>query len=257
MLLVRIVISAGDVLANGENSGETLDQPGGGPFQTLTAGYRFFVVESAEAARDALAVRQTVYTEKVGRPIDVPDELDERAWLLAAKDIESDAVVGTMRVTPRERGPFECEKFFDLPLRLTQGVAVEITRFAVLPQHRKRAGALPTVSLGLFRLSTDLCRRIDARWVVIASQEPQIETYRWLGFEQTGIVSDYGALAGASHELLWHDFRRLGDFSWHGMHEFFGDFARSEIVLPETLPEPGAWLRRLRRGRAAAAGQGS
>ncbi len=244
-------------MASGETNGRGAARPGRDPYAGLTAGLRFFVIDDNAAARAALDVRLGVYTRKVGEPIEVPDEFDTRSWLLAAEHLASRKIVGTMRITPRDRGPFECEQFFDLPLRLRQGVAVEITRFAILPAYRRRPDSLPAVSLGLFRLSTDLCRRIDADWVVIASREEQIETYRWLGFEQTGLITDYGSLAGAPHELLWHDFKKLGSFEWHGLHEFFGGHGRPEIVLPETLPEPGLWLRRLRHGRTAAAGNAS
>ncbi len=231
--------------------------PESDPWGDLTAGYRFFLVEEAGDAREALDLRRGIYDDKVGQPVDVPDEIDSRTWLLAALHTESDQIVGTMRITPRDRGAFECEQFFDLPLRLTRGVATEITRFAVLPLHRKKPDALPAVSLGLFRLSMDLVRRIDADWVVIASQPDQIETYRWLGFEQTGIIANYGTLADAPHELLWHDFKKLGSFEWHPLHQFFGEFPRPEVVLRDPLPEPGAWLRRLRRGRGAVAGSGA
>lgn len=244
-------------MARGENTSDcTARRPGHDAWAGLTAGYRFFVVETPADAREALDVRQAVYTRKVGAPIQVPDDIDARAWLLAAEHVDSGQIVGTMRVAPRDRGPFECEEFFDLPLRLRRGLPVEIARFAIVPQHRKGPESTPAVSLGLFRLSTDLCRRIRAHWVVIASRAKQVEIYRWLGFEQTGIISNYGSLAGAPHELLWHDFSRLGNFDWHSMYEFFGGHTRPEIVLPDVLPEPGAWLRRLRRGRAAGAGAG-
>jgi len=244
-------------MARGEQSGGTAIRPGADPWASLTAGYRFFLVDDPTSAREALDVRLDVYTQKVGRAIEVPDVLDERAWLLAAEHLESGRIVGTMRVAPRDHGPFECERFFDVPVRLRHELSVEITRFAVLPSHRKKPDSLPAVSLGLFRLSTDLCRRLRTSWVVIASRTEQIETYRWLGFEQTGVVSSYGSLGGAPHELLWHDFPRLGGFEWHAMYEFFGARARAEIQLPDVLPEPGAWLRPLRRSRVAVAGSTS
>ncbi len=237
-----------------EPDGEARQQRGGDPWAELTADYQFFIVEEPRDAREALDLRLAAYTQKLSRQIEVPDELDERAWLLAAKHTPSGEIVGAMRLAPRDRGPLECEQFFDLPLRLQRGLAVEITRFSVHPLHRKRPDSLPPVSLGLFRLSADLCRRIDASWVVIASRPEQVETYRWLGFEQTGIKSEYEKLGGAPHELLWHDFQKLGSFDWHGMFEFFGPHDRPEIELVDPLPAPGAWLRRLRRGRAATAG---
>lgn len=239
---------------NRPRSSEPTARGSGAPWDRLTAGYRFFVVESAADAREALDIRRVVYEEKLGHSIDVPDEIDERAWLLAAQHVDSSQIVGAMRLVPSDRGVLECEQYFDLPLRLRQGLSVEITRFSVLRRHRKRADSLPPVSLGLFRLSTDVCRALDARWVVIASGPEQIDTYRWLGFEQTGIISEYDSLGGAPHELLWHDFRKLGSFEAHSLHEFFGPFPRPEIQLTIPLPEPGEWLRRMRRGRTATAG---
>lgn len=235
-------------------SPETATRDSGAPWDRLTAGYRFFVVESPADAREALDVRRVVYEEKIGHAIEVPDEIDDRAWLLAAEHVDSGQIVGAMRLVPSDRGALECEQFFDLPLRLQRGLSVEITRFSVLRRHRRRPDSLPPVSLGLFRLSTDVCRALEARWVVIASGPDQIDTYRWLGFERTGIISQYETLGGAPHELLWHDFEKLGSFEAHSLHEFFGPYPRPEIRLTTPLPEPGEWLRRMRRGRTAAAG---
>lgn len=244
-------------MERGEKSGGAPGRPGVDPWATLTAGYRFFVVAGSTDAREALDVRSRVYGQKVGSPIEVPDAFDEYTWLLGAVHTASDRIVGTMRITPHRGGPFECEEFFDLPLRFRQERAVEITRFAVLPEHRRRADSLPPVSLGLFHLASGLCRKIEADCVVIASRAEQISTYRWLGFEQTGLISNYGTLADAPHELLWLDFARLGRFEWHALSEFFAGHARPEIHLPEQLPAAGQWLRDLRRGQAASAGQAS
>lgn len=227
------------------------------PWDELTAGYRFFVVERAIAAREALDLRRNVYERKLGKTLEVPDPIDERAWLLAAEHTDSEQIVGTMRLAPSDHGALECEESFDLPLRLRQGLSVEITRFSVHPLHRRKPDSLPPVSLGLFRLATDVCRRIDARWVVIASGPEQVDTYQWLAFERTGIISEYEALGGAPHELLWHDFQKHGSFESHPLAGFFGPAPRPEIQMPDKLPAPGAWLRRMRRGRAATAGSES
>jgi hypothetical protein len=224
------------------------------PLEQLLAGYRFTLAEDRRLVDGALAVRRAAYKAKLGADLPVPDECDGRSWLLAAEEATEGRIVGTLRITPREGGPLECERYFELPMRFRMGLSCELTRFAITPAHRKNGADLPVVKLGLFKLANELLLRIGARWLVIASRPDQIRTYDWLGFERLGARANYGALGGSEHELLWADFPTFTRFEGHPFRPFFRVIRHREIVLPSQIPEAGAWLRHLRPARVAAAG---
>jgi hypothetical protein len=224
------------------------------PLELLLAGYRFTLANDFRHVDGALAVRRAAYRAKLGAELPVPDGCDPRSWLLAAEETATGNIVGTLRITPREGGPLECEEFFELPMRFRLGLSCELTRFAITPAHRKNGADLPVVKLGLFKLANELLLRIGARWLVIASRPEQIRTYDWLGFERAGLRGSYGALGGSEHELLWADFPNFTRFEGHAFRPFFRVIRHPEIVLPNEIPEAGAWLRHLRPARVATAG---
>lgn len=236
---------------------ETLSPKPGAPdpdgFRDFLRGYRFHFAMDRASAEGALEIRRKVYSAKTDGDFPVPDDVDVRSWLLAAEDVARGRVIGTMRMTPREAGPFECERYFDLPMHVRTGRAIEITRFAIDPKHRRKAIDLPVVSVGLFKLVIEFCLRTQVQWLVIAARPEQIPTYEWLGFQRTGFHAPYGVLADSSHELLWLDFPTKVRFEGHPFRAFFRDIRHEEIVLPDPLPQPGEWLRELRPARIAAA----
>lgn len=221
------------------------------PFRELLRGHRFTVCDDDERAAGGLAVRRRVYVEDGGYAIPVPDAYDTRSWLLVAEDLAAGCVVGTMRITPRGAGRFEAEEYFALPAHLRTPAACEISRFAILPAWRKSKTFLPVVSLGLFKCALLFLGSIGARYAVIASRPERLWTYEWLLFERTGLVARYAKLAGAEHELLWHDMTRVaGAYATHPLGAFFADDSR-EIVVPERTPPLGIAAGRLRLARTA------
>src|SRR5947207_4382285 len=130
---------------------ESLDD-GALPFADLLRGYRFRVCTDPASFAAALDVRRRVYQGGCGYDVPVPDEYDGRSWLLLAEHEESGEAVGTMRITPRSAGPLEAEEYFRLPRHLLSPRTAEVTRFAILPEHRRGEGVMPSVSFGLFKL---------------------------------------------------------------------------------------------------------
>jgi hypothetical protein len=222
-------------------------------FRDYLRGYRFRFATDRAAAQGALEVRRKVYSAKTDGDLRTPDAIDARSWLLAAEDVAHGRIIGTMRMTPRDAGPFECEQYFTLPTHVRTGTSIEITRFAIDPCHRRKAIALPVVSVGLFKLVIEFCLRTQVQWLVIAARPEQIRTYEWLGFQRTRFHAPYGILADSSHELLWLDFPTKVRFEGHPFRAFFRDVRHDEIELPAALPRPGEWLRELRPARIAAA----
>jgi hypothetical protein len=200
-------------------------------------GYRFSVCKDAEAAARALDVRREVYVAGKGYGVPVPDAYDCRSWILAAEHVASGRIVGTMRLTPRFAGPFECEEYFSVPQNLRASDCIELNRFAILPAFRKGTTFLPVVSLGLFRLVQHVLSQTNARHMVIASRAQQLWTYSWLRFESTGIVANYGSLADAEHELLFCDYSRYaGAMQGHPFAEFLLESQHPEVIVPTMLP---------------------
>ena len=206
----------------------------------ILQGYRFSLCDSPEAVERALDVRRRVYVEGVGYDVPVPDAYDHRSWLLLAEDEATGQAVGSMRLTPRFAGPFELEEYFTLPASLRSPRDVEVNRFAILPEYRKGKTFLPSVSLGLFKLTMRFLQSINARHLVIASKPERIWTYEWMAFRQTGHVARYGSLDSIEHALLEYDLRHAAElFAGHPFESFFMGLDYREVVLPSRLPELG------------------
>lgn len=202
----------------------------------LFKGYRFTVCTTPARAALALEVRRQVYRES-GYDVPVPDEYDGRSWLLLAEDMRTGKPVGSLRMTPRFAGVLECEEYFTLPSKLATPYAIELTRFAILPEYRKGKTFLPIVSMGLFKLVWQIMRKTGARFMVVASKPERIWTYEWLWFVRSGITARYTKLAGAEHELLWSDFRKsVKQIDRHAFADFFRDIDYREVLVPTRMP---------------------
>jgi N-acyl-L-homoserine lactone synthetase len=220
-------------------------------FAPLLEGYRFrLCLEPAETAA-ALDVRRQVYVGGSGYDIPVPDEYDRWSWFITAEDTNAGKVVGSMRLTPRWAGPFEAEEYFTLPAALRAPTAVEINRFAILPEYRKGKTFLPIVSVGMFKLLYEYLLVAGASAMVICSKAERIWTYEWLRFRRTGLKAPYGKLGAAEHELLVLDVARAPDlYAGHPFYEFF-EPQRPQIEVPDHVPAVGIGvppvIRRIRR----------
>ncbi len=207
--------------------------------RSMLAGYRFSICENAADAADAIAVRRRVYVESSGYAVAVPDEYDDRSWLLLARDSSTGEAVGSIRITPRH-GPLEAEEYFTLPARLATPGAAEISRLAILPAHRKSRTFLPIVSLGLFKLVMRFLERVDADYMVICSKPERIWTFEWMRFARTGLTARYTKLANAEHDLLWYDFKHKEQIlEGHPFRRFFLDIEYEEVILPTRIPPLG------------------
>jgi N-acyl-L-homoserine lactone synthetase len=211
-------------------------------YTDLLRGYRFSVCGHAAEFEAGLAVRREVYNGTCGYEVPVPDAYDERSWLLIAEHVDSGKAIGTMRITPRSVGRLEAEEYFWLPPRLRSPRVVEVTRFAILPAHRKSEKFLPAVSFGLFKLMINFVMdRLAADFVVVCSKEERIWTYEWLRFQRSGIVARYEKLGNAEHELLTMDIRRrLREHRDHRLWNFLFETEHPEIVIPDLIPGLGA-----------------
>ncbi len=209
-------------------------------FQGLLRGYRFSVCEDPAPAARAIHVRRQVYQGGCGYDVPVPDEYDGRSWLLLAEHVRSGQAVGSMRVTPRSAGPLEAEEYFQLPVGLRVPGVVEVTRFAILPEHRQSRRFLPVVALGLYKLVCQFTRQLHATDVVICSRPERSFAYQWLAFTTSGLTARYAKLGNMEHELLTCDVR--GDMAHHRDHrywEFVFEIEHPEIVLPDHVPALG------------------
>jgi N-acyl-L-homoserine lactone synthetase len=204
-------------------------------------GYRFRVCETEAEVERSLAIRRRVYVEEKGVQVDVPDAYDRHSWLLIAEEVESGEAVATMRVTARAAGPLECEHSFVLPASLRAPDVVEISRFAILPEHRQGKGRSPGVSLGLFKAVILFAQRVvGAKRVVVCSKAERVQTYTFLCFRSTGVRAPYTALDGTMHEILVMDLRHGFDpYGDHEMFEFFINVDSPQIVLPAVPPRLG------------------
>jgi N-acyl-L-homoserine lactone synthetase len=210
---------------------------------SLLRGYEFRVCERHEDWDAALAIRRRVYGAGCGYDVEIPDEYDARSWLFLAEDRATGEAVGTMRVTPRWRGALEAEEYFTLPRYLRTPMALEITRFAILPEYRKGKTFLPVVSLGLFKLLWSFATRIGASYFIVCSKPERLWTYDWLRFRTTGLKAAYAKLAGAEHELISFDLQRAPieyAASHHPFEAFFTNDRIREVVVPARIPGPGA-----------------
>ena len=206
-------------------------------------GYRFRLCTDAASVEQALDVRRQVYVKGVGYDVPVPDALDHRSWILLAEDLETGKACGTMRLTPRSHGPLECEDFFNLPRSLHTPGAVEITRFAILPEYRKGKTFLPVVSLGLFTLTKQIIDRASSKYLVIAVKPERIWTFEWMRFQQTGLSARYEALGGTVHHLLSYDLSVADELlADHPFREFLVGGFFPQIQTPTELPPLGVGM---------------
>jgi N-acyl-L-homoserine lactone synthetase len=206
----------------------------------ILEGYRFSVCRNAREIAEALEVRRQVYVGSSGYEIPVPDAYDPRSWLLIARDMKTQKVVGTVRITPRFGGPLEAEEYFKLPGSLRSAKAFEISRFAILPEYRKGKTFLPVVSLGLFKCVMRFLESLDADYMVICSKPEKIWTYTWMRFQSTGLRATYEKLNNAEHELLWYDFRHAAEIlEGHPFQPFFVELDYDQVVIPSDRPALG------------------
>lgn len=214
-----------------------------GALRRLLAGYRFHVCETAEDAERALQVRRTVYLDECGYDVPIPDEYDARSWLLLAERADTGEAVGSIRVTSRAAGPVEAEEYFRLPSTLRSADVVEISRFAILPDHRKGKALMPTVALGLFKAMLQFLRVQGVQRVVVCAKPERVWTYSWMCFQQTGVRAPYVKLGGSIHELMLLDFRYGPEvYEEHRFYDFFVDTQSPEIQMPGRAPALGVHL---------------
>jgi len=212
------------------------------PSPSLLDGYRFRVCDTVEDAARAVAVRREVYVRGAGYDIAVPDEFDTRSWLLLAEEEATGAAVGTMRITPRRFGSYECERYFDIPVSHRTRICGEINRFAILPAHRRAGSGMPAVSLGLVKLVIHFMAGVAGLpRGVVASRPERSFTYEWIGFRSTGQRAPYGSLGAVPHELLVVDFRDDIEtaMATHPLGSFLLDEPSPEITLPRQVPVLG------------------
>jgi hypothetical protein len=220
---------AEETQANGTNLGDVIPR--------MLQGFRFSLCDTPEQVAQALDIRRRVYVQGVGYSIPVPDQYDVRSWFLLAEDVEAGIPVGCMRVTPRFAGPFEAEEYFTLPKELASSSAVELNRFAILPEYRKGKTFLPVVSLGLFKTVMVLMKRLGADYLVAAAKPERVFSYEWMNFRQTGLSAPYGKLDYSEHYLLAHAYHRVEkDFEGHPFADFFCNLNYSEVVIPKRIP---------------------
>jgi N-acyl-L-homoserine lactone synthetase len=214
-------------------------------FQHLLRGYRFRVCEDAASVSHALDIRRRVYLGSCGYEVPIPDAYDDRSWFLLAEHVRSGEPVGSMRVTPRFAGAFEAEEYFRLPARLRMPSAVEITRFAILPDHRHSRRFLPVVALGLYKLVCRFTRQLGTTDVVICAKPERSWAYQWLAFTRSGLTARYTKLGGAEHQLMTCDVRNgMQRHRDHRYWDFVFEIEHPEVTLPETIPPLGVGIPR-------------
>jgi N-acyl-L-homoserine lactone synthetase len=224
----------------------------------ILAGYRFRVATDEETFAEALAVRRSVYRDDFGYDVPVPDEYDRRSWLLVAETESDGEIIGTMRITPRRFGSLEAEEYFRLPSALAGHEVMEISRFAIRRNHRKTHSALPSVSLGLFKLCYEFVLAMGATCEIICSKPERVWMYEAMGFRSTGVVASYTKLNGAEHELLCHDFRTTGySLDNELFRGLYSEVKFDEVVLPAGEPPIGLVDRFGEPLRVAAAAAGA
>ena len=208
--------------------------------ETLLQGFRFRVCWTPEEMAEALEVRRRVYCDHAGYSVPCPDEYDHRSWVLRADDVRTGQCVGTMRLTPRFGGPFECEEYFELPAHLRTSAGVEISRFAILPEYRRATTLVPAVSFGLFRLCYDFALAVGSTFQVVCSKPERTWSYVAMSFEPTGRTAAYEKLNGCMHELLTCDFSNapvnLPDNVFRTLF-LYAEFP--EVMVPDRRPPLG------------------
>jgi len=207
----------------------------------LLNGYRFRVCETPQDARRSLAIRRKVYVDEKGVNVPVPDAYDRHSWLMIAEEEATGAAVATLRITTRAAGPLECEHSFVLPGSLRTPDVLEMSRFAILSEHRQGKGRSPGVSIGLFKAVALFAHQmVGAARMVLCSKAERVQTYTYLGFRPTGVRAPYTALDGAMHEILVMDIRYgYEPYRDHELFQFFFETKSPQIVLPAVLPPLG------------------
>lgn len=208
--------------------------------KSLLEGYRFRVATSPAEVAGVLDIRRSCYAKY---DIPIPDEYDARSWFLVAECEASGRIVGTIRITPRSAGPMELEEYFILPASLKRDTAVELTRFAILPEYRKSANGMPRVAFGLFKMVVAYVTTLGAEYMCVSSTPEQAKTYSWLGFTATGVAAPYRKLASKAHELFVWDIRHgFGPYDTQQFYSWFVEWKSEEIVLPTEPPPLGIGL---------------
>lgn len=213
----------------------------------MFAPYRFRVCETEAEALAALEIRRQVYQENCAYTVSVPDEIDERSWYVLAEEAESGKPIGTMRATSRAYGPFELERYFRLPERLRSGRAVELARFAIIPEYRRGSGA-PTVSLGLCNVIKRFLDTLGAEYMVFAAKAKQAMTYSWMRFTSTGIRAHYDDLGEGDHELMFGNMARSAiALEGHPFEPVLNGYPFEAGIVPATPPPLGLGTVAMRR----------
>ncbi len=223
------------------------DQDAGLPLDLLD-GFRFTVCQTPSEIAEAMDIRNRVYNEGNGYGVPVPDQYDGRSWLLLARDLETGKACGSLRMTPRSGGPLEAEEYFRLPLPLQTNHAVEISRFAILPEYRKSKTFIPVVSFGLFHLCRQMLDVVGSHYMVICAKPERIWTFEWIRFRRTGLTARYEKLGNAEHELLSFDVRGATEImDGHPFRGLFMGPAMPQLEVPRVAPPLAAPVRSVRR----------
>jgi len=217
----------------------------------MFAPYTFRLCETDEEARVAFEIRRQVYQEGCAYTVRVPDDIDERSWFFLAEDAATGTPIGTMRATSRAYGPFELEKYFRLPDTLRSGRAVELARFAILPEYRRGQGA-PIVSLGLCNLVKRFLDTLGAEYMVFAAKAKQAVTYSWMRFTSTGIRARYDDLGDEDHELMFGNMARAATaLDRHPFKPVLDGYPFESGVLPAHTPPIGLGTVAMKRAVSA------
>jgi hypothetical protein len=215
------------------------EQAGIDQIATMFAPYRFRVCQTYEEARAAFEIRRQVYQEACAYTVRVPDDIDLRSWFLLAEEFATGKPIGTMRATSRAYGPFELEQHFRLPEPLRSPRAVELSRFAIIPEYRRGQGA-PVVSLGLCNLLKRFLDSLGAEYMIFAAKAKQALTYSWMRFTSTGIRARYDDLGDEEHELMFGNMARADlAIEGHPFKPVLDGYPFPSGVLPARTPPLG------------------
>ncbi len=122
----------------------------------LFEGFVFKVATGIER-RQAITLRQQIYTEEYGRPPD--EELELRAHHLIAYARETREVIATMRVLGQECRPFEFEHAVDLSKLLPAGRNIAVTGGLGVRRDFRAVSRQNFIALGLFKLALAFARK--------------------------------------------------------------------------------------------------
>jgi len=134
----------------------------------------------------------------------------------------------------------EAEEYFSPGQKGCDPMALEITRFAILPEYRKGKTFLPVVSLGLFKAVQMLLKRVGAHYMVICAKPERVWTFEWMRFEHTGRTARYEKLNNAEHALLAYDFVAQNEIlEGHPFEAFWVDYEHPQVHIPKRIPALG------------------